>query len=108
MVEITELELDLILDERKDNVYIFYCYTPLCGTCSLARKMLEEWHESHPKAIIYSVNLNFNRALPLKWEVKSVPYVAIVINGIKVHEFYAFHSIDNIERQLGPFVRSDK
>ncbi|WNF38641.1 thioredoxin family protein [Bacillaceae bacterium IKA-2] len=106
MIEVTEAEMNKLLSEKKKSVIIFYCYTPLCGTCNLARQMLEEWHQSNSTATIYSVNLNLNRTLPLKWQIKSVPYVAIVLNGEKVHQFYAIHSIENIDRQLTPFIRN--
>lgn len=106
MIEVTEEEITKLLSKENNGISIFYCYTPLCGTCNLARSMLEEWNKSNSNITIYSVNINFSRTLPLKWQIKSVPYVAIFLNGVKVHEFYRFYSNVNIERQLMPFIKS--
>ncbi len=105
MVEVTEKMVEWHLLNKKQNIKIYFCYTPLCGTCKLAKKMLESWNEKHQETTIYSINLNINRKLAMDWKIKSVPYIAIFVNGMKAHEFYAFHSIENIHRQLAPFVR---
>lgn len=104
MVEVTEKMIDWHFLNKKSSIKIYYCYTPLCGTCKLASQMLEEWNKIHPDTTIYAVNLNVNPNIAMKWKIKSVPYVVVFINGMKVHEFYAFHSTENIERQLSHFV----
>lgn len=106
MIEVTEeIIQDLIINGKDNHASIFYCYTPLCGTCNLARQMLEQWEQDTPNGTLYSVNLNLNRNIPLKWKIKSVPFVAVFVNGVKVHEFYAFHSVENVKRQLTPFIK---
>ncbi|MFN7249729.1 MAG: thioredoxin family protein [Anaerobacillus sp.] len=108
MIEVTEKMIEWHFLNKKQDIKIYYCYTPLCGTCKLARQMLEQWQAQHRHVTIYTVNLNVNRKLAMDWKIKSVPYVAVFVNGLKAHEFYAFHSTENIDRQLAPFVRSGK
>ena len=82
---------------------IFYCFTPLCGTCLLASQLLEQWELETVNIPIFKINVNLNRKLAELWKVKSVPYVSVVVDGVKVHDFYAFHSYENIKRQLNAF-----
>lgn len=105
MVEITEKMVEWHLLNKKQSIKIFFCYTPLCGTCKLAKKMVENWNKKYEGTTVYAININVNRNLSLKWKIKSVPYMVIFVNGMKAHEFYAFHSMENIDRQLAPFVQ---
>lgn len=103
MIEISEQDIET-LNKSNEMPSIYFCYTPFCGTCKLAKQMLNEWTRNHSDLTIYSLNLNLNRKIAFDWKIKSVPYVSIFINGVKVHEFYAFHTINNIDRQLSPFL----
>ncbi|MCT8138457.1 thioredoxin family protein [Anaerobacillus sp. CMMVII] len=96
MVEVTEKMIDWHLLTKKDTIKIYFCYTPLCGTCKLAKQMLEIWNQKYSNTTIYSVNINVNRNLAMKWQIKSVPYLAVFVNGLKAHEFYAFHSLETL------------
>lgn len=108
MIEVTEKMIDWHFLNKKQSIRIYFCYTPLCGTCKLAKKMLEHWSTNHSDTSIHAVNINVNRNLAMKWKIKSVPYVVVFVNGMKAHEFYKFQSIENIERQLSAFVCQNK
>lgn len=49
MKELQEHELDHI----EDDVYLLYLYTPFCGTCQLASKMLTVVKEMLPDVAFY-------------------------------------------------------
>lgn len=89
-----EWDLQQIKDEMESNEVCFiYLYTPLCGTCQVASKMLTIVSELLPNLRWGKSNLNYIPELARGWEIESVPCLVIVKNN-KVHEkHYAFHSV---------------
>lgn len=104
MIEVNEQFILKDLDEKKNKVRIIYCYTPLCGTCLLASQLLEKWEMETSTISIHKLNLNMNRQIASLWKIKSVPYVIVFVDGVKVHDFYAFYSYEHIKRQLNVFL----
>ena len=71
---------------------LFYIYTPLCGTCMVASKMMNVINElvSYP---VGQANINYLENLAMEYEIESVPCLLIAKNG-KVHKkIYAFQSV---------------
>jgi thioredoxin-like negative regulator of GroEL len=71
---------------------IVYFYTPLCGTCQLASKMLRVAAEMIPSEI-GMINLNFYPDLAIKLEIESVPCLVLLKEGRIRDKIYAFHSV---------------
>lgn len=71
---------------------IVYFYTPLCGTCQLASKMLRVAAEMIPFEI-GKINLNFYPDLAIRMEIESVPCLVLLKNGSITDKIYAFHSV---------------
>jgi thiol-disulfide isomerase/thioredoxin len=69
-----------------------YFYTPLCGTCQLASKMLEV-AETIVVVKIGKMNLNFFPDLAERYKIESVPCLLKVKNGEVLETIYAFHSV---------------
>ncbi|WP_067625089.1 thioredoxin family protein [Alicyclobacillus acidiphilus] len=63
---------DRVIDQLPDRNIIFI-HTPLCGTCKVARRMLEIVYEMTPNAAIYEVNANFVPDTLQEWRIQSVP-----------------------------------
>lgn len=73
--------------------FLLYLYTPLCGTCQVAGKMLTIVAELLPNLKWGKSDLNYMPELAKDWEIESVPCLIIVKNK-EVHEkHYAFHSV---------------
>ncbi|WP_062046875.1 thioredoxin family protein [Bacillus sp. JCM 19034] len=106
MIEITVDEVNSRIKNREE-VYLFI-YTPLCGTCSLAKRMMDVVEEMLPSLQISSMNLNQAPDFAQTWEVKSVPALFIFQKGFRVKEMYAFHSIMYVHQLLKPYSLMEK
>lgn len=73
MIEWNEKEINI----NEEGYTILYLYTPLCGTCQVAKKMLSVVDEMMSDLSIYSVNLNFYPHEALQWVVESVPCLLV-------------------------------
>lgn len=92
--EMAEEELHQQLQDVKGAPLFVYLYTPFCGTCKLAHRLLEITATAIPQARIIASNLNYLPALAQAWKITSVP--ALVVYGEKgvIAKYYAFHSVD--------------
>ncbi|GGA76893.1 thioredoxin family protein [Ornithinibacillus halotolerans] len=93
MKEITEEQL-----EKQD--YLLYIYTPFCGTCNLARSMLEKIESVHKTEIFHKMNASFYPDFMQEYKIESVPCLLIKKNNIIQEKVYAFRSIPNIYSYL--------
>ncbi|WP_042142935.1 thioredoxin family protein [Paucisalibacillus sp. EB02] len=85
------------LDEKDILLYI---YTPFCGTCHLARTMLEKIESVHQADIFYEMNASLFPEFMQENKIESVPCLLIKKDN-QIHErIYAFHSIPNIYSYL--------
>ncbi|WAH36692.1 thioredoxin family protein [Alicyclobacillus dauci] len=85
--------------------FAVFFYTPLCGTCKLARRMLEIVDETLPELVIYSVDANFASSVLQQWQVKSVPALAYIVDGELESLQFAFGGVDELYDRLGCFFK---
>ena len=71
---------------------LVYLYTPLCGTCQVASRMLHVV-EQMVEIEMGKLNLNFSPEIAKKFTVESVPCLLLVKNGVVFEKIYAFHSV---------------
>jgi thioredoxin-like negative regulator of GroEL len=71
---------------------LIYFYTPLCGTCQVASRMLEVI-EKMVDVKIGKMNLNFHPEMAKRFEIESVPCLLLIKDGERVEMIYAFHSV---------------
>ncbi|AXI39279.1 thioredoxin [Bacillaceae bacterium ZC4] len=100
MIEITKEQLDAISDEEQTIIFL---YTPFCGTCKLAKSMLEIVEKIIPSINIYTKDLNYIPEFAKKWKIESVPCLLIFEKGQIAEKIYAFHSIDYLYQKLKSF-----
>lgn len=91
MEEWSQQELELNI--KKEDTIFLYLYTPFCGTCQVAGKMLEIVSAMLPELTLGKCNLNYLPQLALKWEIESVPCLVILNNGGIAEKVYAFQSV---------------
>ncbi|MCC2930662.1 MULTISPECIES: thioredoxin family protein [Bacillus] len=89
MKELQEQELEHITDD----VYLLYLYTPFCGTCQLASKMLTVVEDMLPSVAFYKNNLNYSPAFAKAYQIESVPCFLLFKDGKVIERGYAFHSV---------------
>jgi thioredoxin-like negative regulator of GroEL len=94
-------ELSSFLENKSTG--LVYFYTPLCGTCQVASKMLLVV-ENMVKVDIGKMNLNYYADLAKEFAVESVPCLLLVRQGNVTETIYAFHSVpyllEKIKEQL--------
>ncbi|MEH7307624.1 thioredoxin family protein [Neobacillus drentensis] len=83
-------ELSAFLDKKATG--LVYFYTPMCGTCQVASKMLRVIREL-VEIDIGKMNLNFYPELARQYEIESVPCLLFVEAGEVKETLYAFHSV---------------
>ncbi|WLR41339.1 thioredoxin family protein [Bacillus carboniphilus] len=93
MEEITKEELIELFENRE--VHFIYLYTPLCGTCQMASKMLEVT-ETILSIKIYKKDLNYIPEHAMNWGVQSVPALIILKEQKIIEKVFAFGSVENI------------
>ncbi len=80
-------------DHKKQSaISLFYIYTPMCGTCQVAHKMMEVVQElvDYP---LGQANINFIQDVAKDYEIESVPCLLISKNGEVHKKVYAFQSV---------------
>ncbi|WP_273369092.1 thioredoxin family protein [Alicyclobacillus herbarius] len=102
--DVDEATLNFLLGSAGEGVVLFL-HTPLCGTCQLARKMVNIACEALPnKPTVYGCNLNLIPHLAQAWQVTSVPCLLFWSHGKPEDRVYAFHSVmwvvENLHRWL--------
>lgn len=99
MIDLTERQLlDL---ELPGTLYVFI-YTPFCGTCATARRMLDILELMRPGLPLYEANINFLPKLTQSWEITSVPCLLRLKRGKPEARMYAMQSIDHVFRFIVP------
>lgn len=78
------------LDDHESG--LIYFYTPLCGTCQVASRMLQVIEEL-VDIKMGKMNLNFYPDLAGKFAIESVPCLLFVQDGMVKETLYAFHSV---------------
>jgi thioredoxin-like negative regulator of GroEL len=74
--------------------YAVYFYSPLCGTCHLAERMLRIALEVGPCIPIFKININFSPQLMQQWNIQSVPCLCILQEGKLTNKISAIRSVD--------------
>ncbi|MDN7243566.1 thioredoxin family protein [Planococcus sp. N028] len=87
-------------EKNRHQVTAFYLYTPMCGTCQVASKMLDIIRELLPDLNIGKANLNFVQEIAALYEVESVPCLILTENGVVKEKIYAFHSVPFLYEKL--------
>ena len=75
---------------------LFYLYTPMCGTCAVASKMMNVIDVMKPDLPIGKADLNYLQDLAVDYEIESVPCLLITKDGIVKEKVYAFQSVPDL------------
>jgi thiol-disulfide isomerase/thioredoxin len=97
-----ETNLENIIEMyREDETKYFYFYTPFCGICKKANKMLELTEEALKNNIeIKKVNLNLTPGLSRLFGIANVPCVIITKSGNVMEKIYSFDSVTELYNRL--------
>jgi thioredoxin 1 len=104
MQEWNQEEVEKFLTEKGTGCV--YLYTPLCGTCQVASKMLVVVEAMLESLAIGKINLNYMRDIAERWEIESVPCLVLIREGNVVSKIYAFQSVPYLLEQIKDAVLS--
>lgn len=77
-----------------------FVYTPICGTCKVAMKMIQVLRELRQDISIEEYNLNVHKSLAEKYHIENVPCL-LIFEGNKLREkVYAFNSVPYLLEKL--------
>lgn len=88
--------------ENADNLALYF-YTPLCGTCQVAGKMLDIVEKIVPEFEFSKADLNYMPEIAAQYSIESVPCLLIFQNGECKEKIYAFQSVTNLYDVLKQF-----
>ncbi len=77
-----------------------YLYTPMCGTCQVAGKMLDVVEATNIGLPIKRVNLNYYETIAREFEIESVPCLLLFKDGKLKKKIYAFQSVPYIYEEI--------
>ncbi|WP_210365237.1 thioredoxin family protein [Bacillus sp. REN3] len=98
MKEWTKEEIETSL-ETKSTGYLYF-YTPMCGTCQVAGKMLEVVEQLLPDTPAGKADLNYLPEIAERFQIESVPCLVILNEGRVKEKVYAFQSVPYLYEKL--------
>lgn len=98
MKEMNQQELTQALESEGKSLVVFL-YTPLCGTCKAARRMLEVAEYLLPdEVVIAEANVNMLPQIVGRYHISSVPALLAVtsVRSQKPEMLYAMGSVEQV------------
>ena len=89
---------------KQEHLVITLAYTPTCGTCHVAKKMLEVIKAAMPTLVITQVNLNYHADLANDFAIMSVPCILIHSKGSCAEKIYAFESVPYLYKKITSYL----
>ncbi|MCL1948672.1 MAG: thioredoxin family protein [Turicibacter sp.] len=90
-----EIGYDRFLQQSMGKgVLALLVYTPTCGTCQLAKKIMGVVAKGLPQVGCVQLNLNHHEQLAIDFKVQSVPCLLIFKEGEFLGSFYRFSVLE--------------
>jgi thioredoxin-like negative regulator of GroEL len=105
MKKIEPFEIDEAIGN--EEIVCLYLYTPMCGTCQLAKRMLEVVEELFPFLPFYQTDINYMPERAAAWKIESVPCLLLFQGGNIVKKWYAFHSVPYLYETIKEMLPND-
>lgn len=92
MREMNEIEIRSLLSFQHQGNAVFL-YTPMCGTCQAAKRMLGVLEEMNQDLPLFACNMNTAPRLAQEWKIESVPCIVFIKDGKIQEKMYAMQSV---------------
>lgn len=96
MVKVQQINNSILEQEQ----YILFIHSPFCGTCHVAKGMLDKIERVHKQNIFYEMNASLYPIFMQENQIESVPCLLIKDQNEIKEKVYVFHSIQNIYSYL--------
>ena len=80
-----------LINEKQKTA--FFIYTPMCGTCDVAKKILGVIEQLLPELPLGMANINYLGDFAYDLQIESVPCLIVSENGKLKEKIYAFQSV---------------
>ncbi len=78
---------------QEEGTYLLYIYSPFCGTCHVARSILNSIEQIHGTMLFAELNAAVHPEFMQQYEIESVPCLFIMKNHEVKEKVYTFHSV---------------
>ncbi|QRG65108.1 thioredoxin family protein [Brevibacillus choshinensis] len=96
-----EIKVEQFIQQlEQKRTFALFLYTPMCGTCKLAERMLTITLELTPKLSAFEMNINTVPKLAQEWEISSVPALLLFREGVLIERHYAMQSVGFLYERL--------
>ncbi|MCD5325187.1 MULTISPECIES: thioredoxin family protein [Pontibacillus] len=85
--------------QSENDVDFLFIHSPFCGTCHLARKMLETV-EAIKEVPLSELNAAVHPDFMWEYQIESVPCLLILRKGTTLEKLYAFHSVPYLYEKM--------
>ncbi|WP_082233479.1 thioredoxin family protein [Halobacillus massiliensis] len=85
---------------QNEGVAFTYIFTPFCGTCHLARRILETVEKTMKDEVFFQMNASLHPEFMQEYKVKSVPCLLITDKAEQIETVYAFHSVPHMYEKV--------
>lgn len=89
---------------KQECLVITLAYTPTCGTCHVAKKMLQVIKAAMPELNMTQINLNYYGDMAIDLEIMSVPCIMIHKKGKCIEKIYAFESVPFLYKKITSYL----
>ncbi|GEL76634.1 thioredoxin family protein [Tenuibacillus multivorans] len=89
---------------QKKDYHIVFVNSPFCGTCKVARRMLDYIEDTLEKEKFYELNATLAPDLMQEYKIQSVPCLIVFKDGEPVERMYTFHSVPYVLKEMGPYL----
>jgi len=97
-------QINSAISEKNKHLFMLYLYTPLCGTCQVASKMLTVVEAMVENMAVAKMDLNYYPTFAEEYEVESVPCLLIFKEGKLAEKKYAFHSVPYLLEEIQKYT----
>ncbi|MRG85153.1 thioredoxin family protein [Salinibacillus xinjiangensis] len=102
MEEIKKEDLSIILNSHYQQ--FIFIYTPFCGTCKLARRMLETIENIEGFPTFHTLNASLFPEFMQDYQVESVPCLVMMKKNQIQEKVYAFQSVPDMYRKIESYL----
>ncbi len=98
------LEIDNFSEIDNKSVALILLYQNFCGTCDIAKRMVNIVSNTLPSIKYYQLNFTGKGDIVLKYKVRSIPYFLVMKDNQIVESFAAFHSVTYLYELLNKYM----
>lgn len=91
---------EITKETLEEETLFLFIHSPFCGTCHLARSILEKIEATHHKQIFHEMNASFYPEFMQVNQIESVPCLFIKVKNEVKEKVYVFRGTGNIYRYI--------